>query len=55
MNARHKLNIAYFQGALLLAAAIGIVAESWIVFLAMLAFFIAVSLYVGDIRLTRRP
>jgi len=32
MNARQKLNAAYVQGALILAAVVGVLAQSWIAF-----------------------
>jgi hypothetical protein len=49
-NARTKLNVAYFNGCLVVAAVIGVALESWIVFLATLAVTIGYGVYGGDIR-----
>src|SRR4051812_3987106 len=54
MSARTKLNLAYTQGCLLLAAVLGLVAGSWTVFVAALAVSIVGSLHAGEIRLSRR-
>ena len=54
MNARQKLNIAYFNGSLLLAIVAGIWCQSWILFFAILIVGIAISLCVGEIRPPRR-
>jgi len=54
MGARTKLNQFFVQGALIGAALIGVVAESWAVFLAAAAIFIAIRVYSGDIRPDRR-
>jgi hypothetical protein len=53
-NARTKLNVAYFNGCLLVAALFGLVAESWAVFLAALAVLIGCGIYCDEIRCTRR-
>ncbi len=50
MNARNKLNVAYVNGCLFLAALVGMMAESGAVFLLALAALIAGGVYSGDIR-----
>jgi len=54
MGARHKLNAAYFNGSLLLAALAGGLADSWAVFAAALALLLGLNLYLGEIRATPR-
>ena len=49
--ARTKLNIAYLNGCLLLAGFFGLGTQSWAVFLALAAFFVACALAMGEIRL----
>jgi hypothetical protein len=49
-NARTKLNVAYFNGSLLVASLFGLVAGSWAVFMAALAVLIACGVYGGEIR-----
>tara|TARA_R110002072_G_scaffold191909_1_gene348624 strand:+ start:2650 stop:2850 length:201 start_codon:yes stop_codon:yes gene_type:complete len=57
MSARHKLNQACVNGALLLAGLVGACAESWTVFLTLLVILVGLSIHAGDIRTssTRRP
>ncbi len=50
MGARQKLNAAYLNGGLLIAAFIGIAAESWSLFLLVLVVSVVSSCYSGDIR-----
>ena len=50
MNARRKLNVAYFTGTVLVAAAAGIVCQSWLVFVVILVSLVLLGLYLGDIR-----
>ena len=50
MGARQKLNAAYLNGGLLIAAFIGIAAESWSIFLLVLVISIISACYSGDIR-----
>jgi len=50
MNARRKLNIAYFHGAVLLAAAVGVVARSQAGFWLALTILIGGGLHAGEIR-----
>lgn len=50
MNARNKLNLAYFNGFLLLAVLAGIGFQSWIAFFTVLVIGIVVGLCVGHIR-----
>ena len=54
MNARNKLNVAYANGCLALAALFGMMAESWAVFLLALAALIAGGVCSGDIRIRPR-
>jgi type IV secretory pathway TrbD component len=53
MNAREKLNAAYVQGALILAAVVGVLAQSWIAFGFTLAVLICCAHYDGAIRIQR--
>ena len=48
MGARTKLNTAAFNGALLIAAVVGVVFESWAIFLVTLVVLLAGSLHSGD-------
>jgi hypothetical protein len=48
--AKHKLNAAYFQGAVVLAGAAGLVTQSWAVFFIVLALLVATALASRDIR-----
>ena len=50
MGARHKLNAAYFYGCLLVAAALGLAAQSWAVFLVALAVSLGLGVHAGDVR-----
>jgi len=50
LTAKHKLNSAYVNGAVVIAALVGIVCESWLVFLLVAALLIAGSLQDGSIR-----
>lgn len=50
MGARQKLNQACLNGALIVAAVIGLVAQSWAVFWIALALGIGSSLCGGNIR-----
>jgi hypothetical protein len=54
MGARNKLNAASLNGALLVASAIGILAQSWMAFLVTAAIGIGLNLLSGDIRTTGR-
>jgi hypothetical protein len=49
-NARAKLNVSYFNGCLFVAAVFGLIAESWLVFVAAMALSIACGIYSDDIR-----
>ena len=53
MGAKHKLNSAYFSGALGVAALIGAVTGSWGVFSLAAGVLVASSIHSGDIRLGR--
>ena len=50
MSARNKLNVAYFNGCLLVAALFGLTAKHWSVFWAALAVTVGCGVYTGDIR-----
>ena len=54
MNARGKLNAAFVNGSIVLAAVTGYAFSSWTVFLVVLAAGIALSFYLGDIRPSAR-
>ncbi len=51
VNARNKLNVAAINGCLLVAALVGMMAESGAVFLLTLAALIAGAIASGDIRI----
>jgi len=50
VNARKKLNRAFFLGSLLLASLLGAVTGSWLVFSMALALLVTTNVYVGEIR-----
>ena len=50
MGARTKLNGAYFNGAMLVASAIGLSMQSWGAFFVTVGVLIAVQTVVGGIR-----
>ena len=50
MGARHKLNEAFVNGALIVAAIVGLLAESWLVFGLVFGGLFVLKLYSGDIR-----
>lgn len=50
MGARHKLNSLYVYGCLAAAAAVGLVGQSWPLFLIALAVMVAMSIHSGGIR-----
>jgi hypothetical protein len=54
MNARNKLNVAYFNGSVIVAGLIGMVIQSWPIFVAALAVLVIGNLIAGDIRTGRR-
>ena len=54
MGARQKLNAGYFNGAVLLAAAVGWFGQSWVVFVVVLAAVLVSSTLAQDIRLRGR-
>ena len=54
MSARKKLNTAYLTGSILMAAAFGGMAESWLVFVIVLIVLVGFHLYEGNIR-TKNP
>jgi hypothetical protein len=54
MNARNKLNYAYVEGSLAVAALLGLVIQSWAIFFAALAALLIGNVVNGDIRPNRR-
>lgn len=54
MSARKKLNQAYVNGALVIAAVVGLATQSWTAFVLATAFLVVAALYAGDIRPTSR-
>lgn len=54
MGAREKLNLGYFSGSLLLAAAVGGLAQSWIALFVSLAILLAMNVSANEIRLWKR-
>jgi len=54
MGARQKLNQAHLNGALVIAAVIGVATQSWTVFLIAALLAAGSSLHTGDIRLRGR-
>jgi hypothetical protein len=52
--AREKLNSAYAGGSVLIAALIGVLVQSWPVFLIVLAILLVLNVVAGEIRPTRR-
>lgn len=56
MSARHKLNVAFVNGSVMLAAAAGAATGSWVVFGLTAAALLGANLYSGEVRLApRRP
>ena len=54
MTARHRLNSAYFNGAILTAGLVAALTESATVFVVLLVLLSATATVSGDIRLTPR-
>ena len=50
MSARKKLNSSYIGGSLVLSGAIGLMTQSWAIFLVLLVLLLAIHLYEGNIR-----
>jgi hypothetical protein len=50
-NARKRLNIAHFNGCLLVAVLFGLIAGSWAVFWVALVVTLFFGVYRGEIRL----
>ena len=55
MGARNKLNVAAINGAIIIAAVVGVAIGSWGVFWIVLIVLIVGDLYAGGIRPGRRP
>jgi hypothetical protein len=54
MNARQKLNLAYVNGAVVMAGVVGMLAKSWAVFWVSLVVVVIVHVGSGGIRPKRR-
>jgi hypothetical protein len=54
MNARNKLNTAYFLGSLILASIVGWLTGSWLLMLIGLAVLVGVNVNNGQIRGSKR-
>jgi hypothetical protein len=54
VDARQKLNGAFFAGSVLLAVLLGAATQSWLMFTSALAAFVGLNLYLGEIR-PRKP
>jgi hypothetical protein len=54
MGARHKLNSAAVNGALIIGGLVGAISGSWLVFGVCAAVLVATSIYNGNIRGRRR-
>lgn len=54
MGARQKLNHAYLNGALIIAAVVGIATQSWAAFWLAALFAAGTNLLAGNIRLRGR-
>jgi hypothetical protein len=50
MSAKHKLNSAHFMGSLVASGLIGLITESFAVFLVVLAAALAAAYHAGEIR-----
>jgi hypothetical protein len=50
VNARNKLNVAYMNGALIVAGVIGVAMQSLLAFGIALAVLVAISVCASDIR-----
>ena len=50
MGAREKLNVAYLNGSLVLAAVVGVLAQSWSAFFITLTVLLGFNLYQHEIR-----
>ncbi len=53
MGARQKLNVAYFNGCLIVAGLVGLVAQSWTLFWLALVVSFGLCCHSGEIR--QRP
>lgn len=54
MGARQKLNQAYLNGALIIAAVLGVATQSWTVFWIVTLIAVGSSMHSGEIRLHGR-
>ena len=50
MRVREKLNMAFIHGSVMLAAVLGWLTGSWLIFVVALIGLVAGSVYVGEIR-----
>jgi len=54
MNARNKLNVAYFNGSMIVASVVAMMAQSWPVFVLALVVLVMGNVCTGSIRPRRR-
>jgi len=54
MSAREKLNMAAFNGSLIIAGALGVLAQSWTLFWGVFCLLIVSSVATGNIRFKRK-
>ena len=54
MSARKKLNVAFLNGSVIVAAVVGLLFGSWAAFALVLALLLVGSLLAGEIRLGKR-
>ncbi|HWL10658.1 MAG TPA: hypothetical protein VNQ76_19785 [Planctomicrobium sp.] len=54
MSAREKLNMAAFNGSLIIAGALGVLAQSWPLFWGVFCLLIVSNLVTGGIRVKRK-
>jgi hypothetical protein len=50
MNARSKLNCAYFNGSVIIAGIIGLLIQSWPIFIVALIVLVVGNVLSGEIR-----
>lgn len=50
-TAKHKLNGSYVCGAFIFSGLLGMLTQSWLVFLSASSILIAINIYDGSIRL----
>jgi len=53
MNARHKLNVAYVNGAVIAGAVVGLIAQSWLAFFGATAGLVGLAFCERNIRVKK--